>query len=33
MARDALIAMGIALITVGTYELLGLLGAVLVGGP
>jgi hypothetical protein len=33
MVKDALIAIGIALITVGLYELLGLLGAVLLGGP
>ncbi len=33
MARDALIAIGVALIAVGLYELLELLGAVLVGGP
>jgi hypothetical protein len=32
MARDTLIAIGVALIAVGAYELLGLLGAVLVGG-
>ena len=30
MARDALIAIGVALIAVGLYELLGLLGEVLV---
>ena len=33
MARDALIAIGAALIAVGVYELLGLMGAVPVGGP
>jgi hypothetical protein len=33
MARDALIAIGIALITVGLYELLGFLGEALVNGP
>jgi hypothetical protein len=33
MVKDALIAIGIALITVGLYELLDLLGAVLLGGP
>ena len=33
MAREALIAIGTALLAVGTYRLLDLLGAVLVGGP
>ncbi len=33
MVKDALIAIGIALITFGAYTLLDLLGAVLVGGP
>ena len=32
MAREALIAIGVALIAVGAYRLLDLLGAVLVGG-
>ena len=31
--KDALIAIGVALIVVGAYELLSFLGAVLVGGP
>ena len=30
---DALIAVGVALMAVGAYKLLGLMGAVLVGGP
>ena len=30
---DAFIAVGVALIAVGAYKLLGLMGAVLVGGP
>jgi hypothetical protein len=33
MARDVLIAISAAFIAVGVYELLGLLSAVLVGGP
>jgi hypothetical protein len=33
MAKDALIAIGIALIAFGAYRLLDLLGAVLAGGP
>jgi hypothetical protein len=33
MARDELIAIGAAFIAVGAYELLSLMGAVLVGGP
>jgi hypothetical protein len=33
MVKDAIIAIGLALVVVGTYELLGILGAVLAGGP
>ena len=33
MARDALIAISTALVAVGAYRLLDLLGAVLVGAP
>ena len=33
MAREAFIAISTALVAVGTYRLLDLLGAVLVGGP
>ena len=31
--KDALIAIGVALVAVGTYKLLGSLGVVLLGGP
>jgi hypothetical protein len=33
MAREAIIAIGVAVLTVGVYKLLGYLGMVLVGGP
>jgi hypothetical protein len=33
MAREALIAIGVALLIFGAYKLLGLLGAALVGSP
>jgi hypothetical protein len=33
MAREALIAIGVALLIFGTYKLLDFLGMVLVGGP
>jgi hypothetical protein len=31
--KDALIAIGVALVAVGAYKLLGSLGVVLLGGP
>ena len=33
MVRDTFTAIGAAVLAVGTYELLSLLGAALVGGP
>jgi hypothetical protein len=33
MVRETFIAIAAAVVAVGTYELLSLLGAVLVGGP
>jgi hypothetical protein len=33
MAREAIIAIGVAVLAIGIYKLLGYLGLVLVGGP
>jgi hypothetical protein len=33
VAREAIIAIGVAALAVGIYKLLGFLGMVLVGGP